>query len=106
MLVKTNNLEFKKEVVTSTESGNKGLYYGWIRDKYRDVLHLGKMKKAVVINRHINDEYFKIAHASFFPFPDEIYNTKYTTIEEARNVASAYVLGWINDTNLALKISE
>jgi hypothetical protein len=77
--------------------------YGWVSEQYRDVLHLGKMKKAVVIHHsYIQEKYFKIGQASFFPFPDEIYKTKFTTIEEAKKVASEYIMGWLNDTNSAL----
>lgn len=80
------------------------LFYGWEMEKYRCVLHLGKMRKAVVIHQSLGHNYFKIGVASFFPFTDEIYNHKYSTIEEAKNVASTYISGWLNDTNLALKI--
>lgn len=82
---------------------NNQLSYGWITEEYREVLHLGKMKKAVVIHHsYIHEKYFKIGQASFFPFPEEMYKTKFATIDEAKKVASEYIMGWLNDTNMAL----
>ena len=84
------------------EKNNESIY-GWVSEQYREVLHLGKMKKAVVIHHsYIQEKYFKIGQASFFPFPDEIYKTRFTSVEEAKKVASEYIMSWLNDTNLAL----
>ena len=88
------------------KSSNDRITYGWREEIYRIVLHLGKMKNAVVIHPSFNGNFFKIGQASFFPFNDDIYNEKFTTIEEAKNVASIYILEWLKDTNLALKIIE
>lgn len=90
----------------SVKSSVNDFMYGWIIEKNRIVLHLGKMKNAVVIHKSIIGNYFKIGQASFFPFNDSIYNKKYMTIEEAKNVASIYILEWLNDTNLALKNNQ
>jgi hypothetical protein len=90
----------------SVKSGINHINYGWVEEKYRIVLHLGKMKNAVVIHQSMNGNYLKIGQASFFPFNDAIYNEKYMTIQEAKNVASAYILEWLNDTNLALKNNQ
>ena len=90
----------------AVKSSDEQLFYGWKEDKYRTILHLGKMKNAVVIHHSYIENFFKIGQASFFPFNDEIYHTKFNTKEEAKNVASAYILGWLTDTNLALKINE
>tara|TARA_B110000503_G_scaffold133458_1_gene211010 strand:+ start:479 stop:754 length:276 start_codon:yes stop_codon:yes gene_type:complete len=80
------------------------LSYGWSNEKYRTFLHLGKMKNAVVIHHsYINQHYFKIGVASFFPFTDEIYDKKYESLEEAKNEATKYILDWFSETNLALK---
>jgi hypothetical protein len=90
----------------AVKSSESKFSYGWLVEKYRIVLHLGKMKNAVVIHESINGNYFKIGQASFFPFNDDIYNAKLHTIEEAKLLASTYVLEWLNDTNLALKNHE
>lgn len=80
------------------------LPYGWSEDKYRTFLHLGRMKNAVVIHHsYINQNYFKIGVASFFPFTDEIYDKKYESLEEAKKEATKYILDWFSETNLALK---
>lgn len=86
----------------SVKTKDEGISYGWVQEKYRVVLHLGKMKNAVVIHPSFNGNYFKIGQASFFPFNDVIYNKKYITIDEAKSVASAYILDWLSDTNFAL----
>ena len=84
------------------EKNNESIY-GWVSEQYREVLHLGKMKKAVVIHHsYIQEKYFKIGQASFFPFPDEIYKKIFTSVEEAKKVASEYIMDWLNDTNSAL----
>lgn len=83
----------------------KSNLYGWKEKNCAYILNLGKIKKAVVIHRsYINSDYFRIGVGSFFPFPDEIYNTKYNSLEEAKKVASEYILDWLSETNLALKI--
>lgn len=100
-----SNTECNGIAVKSSVSEDSNLFYGWVNEKHRTVLHLGKMRKAVVIHHSYIGDFFKIGVASFFPFNDLIYNTKYNTLEEAKKVASTYISGWLNDTNLALKIN-
>ena len=88
----------------AVKSREKELDYGWVEEKYRIVLNLGKMKNALVIHPSFNGNYFKIGQASFFPFNDEIYLEKFNSIEEAKIVASAYIIGWFSDTNFALNL--
>ena len=84
---------------------SKSKLYGWKETSSAFVLDLGKIKRAVVIHRsYINQDYYRIGVGSFFPFTDEIYSTKYSSLEEAKKVASEYILDWLSETNLALKI--
>jgi hypothetical protein len=98
------NINESKSMELAVKSSNEQLFYGWKQDEYRTVLHLGKMRNAVVIHHSFIGVYFKIGQASFFPFPDLILDKKYNTIEEAKNVATTYISEWLNDTNLALNL--
>jgi hypothetical protein len=88
----------------SVKSKKNELEYGWVEEKYRIVLHLGKMKNAVVIHPSFNGNFFKIGQSSFFPFNNEIYLEKFNSIEEAKIVASAYIMSWFSDTNFVLNL--
>lgn len=84
----------------------QSMEYCWVNDRHRIVLHLGKMRNAVVIHESLTrGKYYKIGLASFFPFTDEIYKMKIETLEEAKLIASKYILDWLTETNLALKIN-
>jgi|694.fasta_scaffold15663_3 hypothetical protein len=92
------------ELIEKPNQSSKSSTYSWVEDDYRFILHLGKMKNAVVIHSSYKyKDYFRIGVASFFPFTDEMYNKKYDSLEQAKQVASDYIMSWLNETNLALK---
>ena len=93
-----------KKMEISVNSSGTELVYGWKDEKYRTILNLGRMRNAVIIHHSYIGNYFKIGEASFFPFNDEIYGAKYDSIEQAKNVASTYILEWFGETKIALNI--
>lgn len=94
----------KKELII--RETKQSMEYCWVNDRHRIVLHLGKMRNAVVIHESTTiGKYYKIGLASFFPFTDEIYKMNIETLEEAKLIASKYILDWLTETNLALKIN-
>jgi hypothetical protein len=92
----------KEELSVKQSVGN--LYYGWEKDGDDLFLHLGLMKKALVITTLYSGNKFKISERSFFPFPSVFYDEKYITIEQAKKRALDYILGWLNDTNISLNL--
>lgn len=92
----------KEEI--SIKSTVKPLIYDWEQDGNDLFLHLGLMRKAIVITRMIHDNKSKISHRSFFAFPSSFYDEKFNTIEEAKKRATDYFLEWFSDTNKALNL--
>jgi hypothetical protein len=92
----------KEELSVKQSVGN--LYYGWEKDGGDLFLHLGFMRKALVITTLYSGNKFKISERSFFPFPSAFYDEKFITIEEAKKRAIDYILGWLNDTNISLNL--
>lgn len=62
------------------------------------IAHLGVMRKAIIIRKTIlpTNKYI-ISRASFFPFPERLYKTKFDTKQEAIDVASHYFRIWFTD---------
>lgn len=103
--IKNESIKSLKDELIIRET-KQSMEYCWVNDRHRIVLHLGKMRNAVVIHESITiGKYYKIGLASFFPFTDEIYKMKIETLEEAKLIASKYILDWLTETNLALKIN-
>jgi len=92
MLIENENL---KSLIKSDK------YYGWEDCGSSIYLHLGKMKKAIVIRLALEGFWF-ISEGSYFPFNNEIYAKKFKEKSEAINTASAYLLEWIVDVNFNL----
>ena len=73
--------------------------FGWEHNgENESIAHLGVMRKAIVIRKTIipYNKYI-ISPASFFPFPEVLYNKKFNTKDEAINVASQYFRDWFTD---------
>ena len=80
-------------------------YFGWIdTDENSSYLHLGKIKKAVIIRKSITGIWF-ISEGSFFPFNKEIYTEKFKDKLIAKKVASDYIREWLEQLNYSLKIN-
>ena len=61
-------------------------------------LHLGTMKKAIVIRKTaIPYGYWVISEASYFPFPKEYYKEKFSSREVAIEKATEYFRMWFAD---------
>lgn len=99
-LIKMNESLVNKDFKEHTND-----YFGWVdTDKNSCYLHLGKMKKAVIIRKSITGIWF-ISEGSFFPFNNEIYTEKFKDKLLAKKVASDYIRGWLEHINYSLKIN-
>lgn len=74
----------------------------WIKDGHDYILHLGTMRKAVVISgcseRSVfaaSPDFYSISLRSYFPFSDEDYNKRFSTANEAKNHAVNRIREWV-----------
>jgi hypothetical protein len=96
----SNNLiTGKGEVLVSPENPKDYPEYGWFRTGTTVYLNLGKMKKAIVIRTTFQSPYkYFISNGSYFPFTDEIYEARFDSKEEAKEVATRYLTDWFGET--------
>lgn len=76
---------------------SKSSYYWQGDSKNEAILHLGDMKKAIVIRKTISKK-FIISEASFFPFPANYYCMRFDDIKSAKRIALKYLLKWFSET--------
>lgn len=70
----------------------------WEHNPLDSYLHLGTMKKAIVIRKTaIPYGYWIISEASYFPFPKHYYKQKFDTKELAIEKATEYFRMWFAD---------
>lgn len=81
----------------------------WITDGHDYILHLGTMRKAVVVCRYVpsigevwsgNGSWYAISPRSYFPFTDAQQEKKFHTPIEAIKFAETIVLEWLNSITL------
>ena len=78
------------------EYGSKRFY--WEHNLLDSYLHLGTMKKAIVIRKTaIPYGYWKITESSYFPFPKDYYKQKFNSKELAIEKATEYFRMWFSD---------
>lgn len=77
----------------------------WIRDGHDYILHLGTMRKAVVVARYIpqgqnifdtKNSWYAISPRSYFPFTDAQQEKRFKTGLEAIGYAEGIILEWLN----------
>lgn len=74
----------------------------WVQDGHDFVLHLGTMRKAVVVSgcstRSVfasSPDFYAISLRSYFPFYDDDYNKRFSTADEAKNHAVSRIREWL-----------
>lgn len=72
-------------------------YYWEHNGKNESILHLGKMKKAVVIRKSFKNQYF-ISEASYFPFESGAYHMRFDDKNDATKYALLYIGKWLQET--------
>lgn len=77
----------------------------WIQDGHDYILHLGVMKKAVVIAKYVpslrelrsgEGSWYSISPRSIFPFGEAQTEVRFKTAIEAVQYAERIVLNWLN----------
>jgi len=73
----------------------------WRQDGADFICDLGSMKKAIIVRRFTNDihlmnTYYAIAQASYFPFTDEQYNTRFNNSQDACMLGENHIINWFN----------
>lgn len=77
----------------------------WIPDGHDYILHLGTMRKAVVVARYVpslgqvwngKNNWYAISPRSYFPFTDEQQEKRFETAIEAIGFAETIILEWLN----------
>jgi hypothetical protein len=91
----------------------------WRQDGADFIADLGYMKKAIVVRKFASDlsgknAYYAIGQASYFPFKDEQYNTRFPYAYDACMLAENHIKDWfksllVNDGGMlenGLKLDE
>lgn len=100
--MKANNKKFELEEISS----NKGVDSLWVKDGYDFILHLGTMKKAIVVAYYRDGVslspsnngikyYYAVSPRSYFPFKDEDYNKRFSDSNECKKYAISKVREWL-----------
>lgn len=93
----TKTVKHEKQKVVSLSNNSNG--YGWKISKNDAVLHLGTMRKAIIIRRKvISDNAYFISVGSFFPLPTETYDIRFNNIEDAVDYSNELVNSWLQET--------
>jgi len=86
-------------------SENKTAPDRWTPDGHDYILHLGTMRKAVVVARYVpsvgqvwngKNSWYAISPRSYFPFADEQQEKRFETAIEAISYAEGIILEWLN----------
>ncbi len=81
----------------------------WIPDGHDYILHLGTMRKAVVVSRCVkhmsaiysgDGSWYSISGRSYFPFTDAQMDKKFNTAIEAIGFAETIILEWLNSITM------
>lgn len=94
--------------------GAKWVSKRWIPEGHDYVLHLGTMKRAVVVARYSGSwtdavmgkgSHYGISPRSFFPFAEKQMDKKFNTAQEAVAYAERIVLKWLNSIMVDMNAS-
>lgn len=92
--------------ISKQNSANKDY---WIKDGHDYILHLGSLKKAIIIayyfdNKKLNNGvgYYSISTRSFFPFKDADFELKYEIPELCKEYACCKVKEWLESVYFML----
>jgi hypothetical protein len=81
----------------------------WTPDGHDYILHLGTMRKAVVVARYVpslgqvwngKNSWYAISPRSYFPFTDEQQEKRFETAIEAISYAEVIILEWLNSITI------
>lgn len=84
----------------------------WTPDGHDYILHLGTMRKAVVVARYVpsgkqvwtgDGSWYAISPRSYFPFTDAQQEKRFDTAIEAINHAEQIILEWLNSITIGFK---
>lgn len=85
----------------------------WLKDGHDFILHLGTMRKAVVISgcseRSVfaaSPDFYTISLRSYFPFYNDDYNKRFSTADEAKNYAIGKIREWLQSVFVATEPVE
>lgn len=97
-------LERLSEIISKkNRDKTDGDYYWEIVDGCDAYLHLGQIRKAVVIRKSLKYKYF-ISMAGYFPVTNEMYDKRFDTLSDAIKYANEFIKGWLEQTYKALEL--
>lgn len=76
--------------------------FGWRETGTYTILDLGTMPNAIVIREDKLAEYFLISLRSYFSFPNNFYDMRFETKQEAIKQSCSYLSEWLEDLNAQL----
>jgi hypothetical protein len=73
--------------------------FGWRIDGKYTILDLGTMPNAIVVKREEVGHLYCISLRGYFSFPNDYYNVRFKTKNEAIDCACKYMTRWIEELN-------
>jgi len=82
----------------------KGVDTFWEKQGHDHILHIGTMRKAIVVSGYCNGiggvltssvSYYSISPRSYFPFSDSDYNKRFENPEECKDYAVSKIRDWV-----------
>jgi hypothetical protein len=73
--------------------------FGWRKDGRYTILDLGTMPTAIVVKQAELGSLYCISLRGYFSFPDDYYNLRFETENEAIEFACKYMTRWIEELN-------
>jgi hypothetical protein len=76
--------------------------FGWRETDRYTILDLGTMPNAIVIKKEEQGNMFLISLRSYFSFPNNFYEMRFKTKQEAIIESCSYLYEWLEDLNAQL----
>jgi hypothetical protein len=96
------NMNFNICAMTMDLTGNKNKVFGWRETDRYTILDLGTMPNAIVIKMEEQGYKYLISLRSYFSFPDNYYDMRFETEEEAIKKSCDYLSQWLLELNSQL----